>query len=90
MVSPEFPSKRDGWLIVVIWLAVGLLIGTAWLQVGADETAWLRALLVALQLAGAAFMLWVLYGTGYRIEARHLCVRGDRFAGGSRSARSCR
>ncbi len=78
-MSPAFPSKRDGWLVVVIWLAAGLLIGTAWLQVGADGAAWLRALLVAVQLGAAAFMLWVLYGTVYRIEERHLRVRSGPF-----------
>ncbi len=78
-MARDFPSKRDGWLVAVIWLAGALLVGTAWLPLGADDLGWSQLLLVLLQLGAAAFMFWVLYGTGYRIEERDLSVRGGPF-----------
>ncbi len=75
----DFPSKRDGWFVAVVWLACLLLVGTAWLPLAADDLGWSQLPLVLVQLGGAAFMLWVLYGTGYRIGERDLSVRGGPF-----------
>ncbi len=78
-MSRDFRSKRDGWFVAVVWLACGLLVGTAWLPLAADDLGWSQLLLVLVQVGAAAFMLWVLYGTSYRIGERDLSVRSGPF-----------
>lgn len=77
--ASSFPSKRDGWLVAVVWIACGVVVASAGLQLVGDEAVWARAALAAVLLGVAAFMLWVLNGTGYRIEERSLHVRGGPF-----------
>lgn len=79
MSSDAFPSKRDGWLVAVIWIACGVVVSAAALQLVADEAAWSRLALGAVLLGAAAFMLWVLYGTGYRVGEHALHVRAGPF-----------
>jgi hypothetical protein len=71
-----FPSKRDWWLVLLIWVAVivGLVGGLApvFLEDGALIT---KLLLAGVCLGVDALMLWVLYGTGYTIASDQLLIR---------------
>ena len=74
-----FPSKRDAWLVVVIWASGLLLLGTAWIPLATGALGAFAIPVSALHLAGAGLGFWVLYGTGYRIGERALHVRGGPF-----------
>lgn len=74
-----FPSKRDAWLVVVIWASGVLLLGTAWVPLATDALGAFSIPVFALHLAGAGIGFWVLYGTGYRVGRRALHVRGGPF-----------
>lgn len=70
-----FPSKRDAWIVALIWAgALGVVVGGI-AQLASTGPAALRAMALLLSLAAAAFMLWVLHGTGYIVGERQLFVR---------------
>jgi PH (Pleckstrin Homology) domain-containing protein len=78
-MAQMFPSKRDAWLVAVIWIAGALLAGTAWIPVVAGPFGALRVPLALVHLGAAAFAFWVLYGTGYSVGERELLVRSGPF-----------
>ncbi len=78
-MAEVFPSKRDGWLVAVIWLAGVLLVGTAWIPIVAGPFGPLRIPLALVHLAAAGFSFWVLYGTGYRVGEHEVLVRSCPF-----------
>jgi hypothetical protein len=82
-VSPTpdwFPSKRDRWLVAVIWISelFGLAVcGVAAMAVPPGQTSSLLALAFASLFLG--FGPWVLYGTGYRMGAEELRIQAGPF-----------
>jgi hypothetical protein len=72
----SYPSKRDWWLTAIIWggvasmLAPALALGQAAPPIGG--WVWLAA---GIPIAGAGFMLWVLYGTVYTFAGDLLVIR---------------
>ena len=75
--AERFVSKRDGWLVAVLWLAslVDFAVA-AWLWLGlGGAPAFVGPLLV---LAGC-FQLHVLYATDYRFEGDELRIRASLF-----------
>jgi hypothetical protein len=78
-MAETFPSKRDGWLVAVIWLAGVLLVVTAWIPIVAGPFGALRVPLAIVHLGTAGFAFWVLYGTAYRVGERELLVRSGPF-----------
>lgn len=78
-MADAFPSKRDGWLVAIVWLSGGLLLGTAWLPLASPGLGALRIPVALLHGLGAGLGFWVLYGTSYRIADRELLVRGGPF-----------
>ena len=73
--SVVYPSKRDWWLVLLLWASV---IG----MVAAAITLWfepappgLRIGLSAVLAATAAFVPWILYSTRYSFERDALIVR---------------
>ena len=74
--DPYFPSKRDWWIVGLIWM--GLLIsvigGIGPLVIA--EASWGElVLVVGLILGMDSLMLWVLYGTGYTVTQDQLLIR---------------
>jgi len=69
-----YVSKRDGWLVAVIWgsVALGLTALLPALYAARSEPLGVLALLAA--CAGLGIGPWVLYGTGYRFEPDMLLV----------------
>jgi hypothetical protein len=78
-VTQVFPTKRDGWLVAVLWIAGACLLGTAWIPVVARPYGAWGVVLSLVHVASAAFAFWVLYGTDYRVADRELLVRGGPF-----------
>ncbi len=74
----RYPSKRDAWLVLVIWLAIG---GTMAASFGASRA--LPPIEAAFALGASvlvvAFMLSVLYGTFYQFEGDTLRIRSGPF-----------
>lgn len=78
--SRWFPSRRDTWLVLTIWSVVALLGWTAYLTLtDGNGRALERAAIVAALTGTAAFALWVLYGTRYRVGRRDLLIRSGPF-----------
>lgn len=77
--SPQFPSRRDGWLTAVIWIAAlgCVLAGIAQLESALAPIP--KALLLLALLASAGFMLWILYGTSYHFAGDTLHIRSGPF-----------
>jgi hypothetical protein len=63
--DPTYPSKRDAWIVALVLLgaAVSAYAGVAQFSIVAPL--WLRLAVAAGCAAGAALMLWILYGTKY-------------------------
>lgn len=79
--QPElrFVSARDTWLVVVLWLSVGMLAASVVPVLREPLAGAFRAGYVLLAVASGAFMLWVLYGTYYVLEPDALRVRSGPF-----------
>ena len=73
-----FRSKKDRWLGVVLWAGVLMLAGAA-IAVWLAEPGPAGALVAVLSAAVAALVLWVWYGTDYRLGASELRVRSGPF-----------
>jgi len=74
--SLYFPSKRDWWIVLLIW--VGVIVGVVggifpvFLENGPFGS---KILVAGVCLGMDALMLWVLYGTGYTITREQLVIR---------------
>lgn len=77
--SARFVSRRDPWLVVLLWLTVLTILGVGgslWMEPGpffAHVTVSILSLIVS------ALVLWVLYGTHYTFEHESLAVRSGPF-----------
>jgi len=61
-----FPSKRDWWIVALIWLGVMVSLVGGIMPLVVVGASWSEGLLVVSLLVGMdSLMLWVLYGTGY-------------------------
>jgi hypothetical protein len=75
----EFPSRRDLWIVIVIWFSIAMLLVGARVMLGAPGHLIVRIGIAALMLAMGGFSLWVTYGTGYTVTAKELHVRSGPF-----------
>ncbi len=78
-VTPFYPSKRDRWLEVVIWMAslLSVAAGLGSLVTGAGLR--ILALTSAVCLGVPGFMVWSFYGTGYTLFPDELRIRSGPF-----------
>jgi len=77
-LPPErFVSKRDTWLVAVLWGAsiVDVAVG-AWLLLGLEPV---RAFVAPVLLFAAVFQLHALYSIDYTLEGSDLCIRASFF-----------
>jgi len=71
-----FPSKRDWWIVALIWLGVMVSLVGGIMPLVVAGASWSEGLLVVSLLVGMdSLMLWVLYGTGYTITPDRLLIR---------------
>jgi hypothetical protein len=74
-----YTSKRDTWIVVLLWIGVGGM-GIAAASVWAtSESIGFRLGITLLLLATAGFALWVLYGTYYTLTDSELLIRSGPF-----------
>ena len=74
-----YKSKRDGWIVVLLWAAVIVMLiaaGNIWV---ARVPLLLRLLVSVLMPLMSAFVLWVLYGTRYTITDKTLIIQSGPF-----------
>ena len=78
MGSQWFPSKRDAWLVAILYgTAVLVLVAFAgaWPRMGGIE----RSVSMLLTASTLGFLAWTLYGTGYGFENGCLLARSGPF-----------
>ena len=76
-----FPSKRDGWIVGLIWLGVTVSVAGGILPLVLTGASWLTLIFVgSLLFVMDGLMLWVLYGTGYTVKSDQLCIRCGPFS----------
>ena len=76
-MSERFVSKRDPWLVAVLWSASLVDLGlAAWLWLGLDGA---PAFVAPLLLAAGLFQLHVLYATDYTLEGDAVRIRASLF-----------
>lgn len=74
-----YPSKRDAWLVVLLWLSVlGMVAAMVALWVQSAPLG-LRAVMTIVLPVVAVFTLWVLYSTSYTLDGEELVVRSGPF-----------
>ena len=71
----RFPSKRDLWLVIVLWAAaLGLVYGS--IDVATSPTpAVFKALFLLICIPSAVLIPWILYGTSYTLTEETLLIR---------------
>jgi hypothetical protein len=77
--SRVYPSKRDGWLEILIWISVMVMAVAAVIVARQPGPAGLWLGFAGVLLGSAGFSLWILYGTSYRLVDRDLLVRSGPF-----------
>lgn len=74
-----FQSKRDGWIVALLWVGVlGLFVGAGVLWTTSEPLIFRAGMSVLLAAAGG-FALWVLYGTYYVLTRYDLMIRSGPF-----------
>ncbi|HVO65581.1 MAG TPA: PH domain-containing protein [Syntrophales bacterium] len=74
-----YESKRDGWIVILLWAAVIAILIAVWDLWGARLPLALRLPISVLMVLTAAFVFWVLYGTRYTLTDKTLTVQSGPF-----------
>ena len=74
-----YPSKRDAWLEILLWIGAGAAAVGAFQVWRAPESLVTKVATGGLSLAAGAFMLWTLYGTDYTLTDERLIIRSGPF-----------
>jgi hypothetical protein len=75
----DFPSKRDAWLVAVLWLGAAMGVAGSVVVLASEGSLAARLALAAAMLASSALGPWVLYSTSYRVLATEIAVRSGPF-----------
>lgn len=73
-MNAVFESRRDAWIVMLIWGGALVCGAAAANQLSAPLNA-MSAAMLALYGGAAAFMLWFLYGIDYTLSADELLIR---------------
>ena len=79
MRTTTYRSKRDRWLTVLIWVSATLVTASGVGILLTDASLLQRLIFLLLGLVTAGLMLWILYGTFYRLTDTDLVVRSGPF-----------
>ena len=77
--ASEYPSKRDAWLVAVLWIASAVMLFAAFEVWGSAEPFPFRLAYAVGMVALALFVVWLLYSTGYTLTDRDLLARAGPF-----------
>ncbi len=76
-----FPSKRDWWIVGLIWASVVVSVVGGLIPLMLGEISRIDIVLGSVFLIGIdGLMLWVLYGTGYTVTPDRLLIRCGPFS----------
>ncbi len=76
-----FPSKRDWWIVGLIWLGIIVSVVGGLVPMVVGEASWTELVVMASLVLGMdVLMLWVLYGTGYTVNPNQLVIRCGPFS----------
>jgi Bacterial PH domain len=78
-VQTVYPSKRDAWLVMVLWGGVVAVLDSVFMLWSTAEPLASRVVMTVLFGAVAALILWITYGTLYILTARELFIRSGPF-----------
>ena len=70
----RYESKRDWWIVAIIWIGAAMMVFAAFDQFSSAAPFWLRATMLGVFLAVAAFMLWLLYSCNYSFSQDQLLI----------------
>jgi len=70
-----FTSKRDAWIVILIWVGALAIAFGGIATLATVGTALAKLALAALYFAAAAFMFWVLYAISYAVDDEELLIR---------------
>ncbi|MBT8135391.1 MAG: PH domain-containing protein [Gammaproteobacteria bacterium] len=73
-MARRFETRRDSWLMAIIYSSVFLLLMTAWSGFAWRNMHWSAVVLTAIGLGCALLLLWVRFGTYYVIADRVLHI----------------
>jgi len=74
-----YPSKRDAWLTVVLWVAAGAMLFAANDVWSSADPFVFRLGFGATMAAMAGFTIWILYSTSYMLAETELTARSGPF-----------
>jgi hypothetical protein len=74
-----YPSKRDGWIIILLWAGVAVMLFAAVNLWRAPVPFAFRLLMAVLLICAAALVLWTLYGTRYTLTESTIIVQSGPF-----------
>ena len=74
-----YPSKRDAWLVAVLWGGVVAILGSVFMLWSTSEPLRSRVVMTVLLGAVAVLILWITYGTRYIFTAHELLIRSGPF-----------
>ncbi len=70
-----YESKRDAWIIVLIWIGVLMCLFGVAAQLASSATLVLKVVTAIIALLAVGFMLWTLYGIRYTLTDAALMIR---------------
>ncbi len=71
----RFPSKRDLWLVIVLWGAALALVYASIDVARSPTPAMFKALFLLICIPSAVLIPWILYGTSYTLTEEALLMR---------------
>jgi hypothetical protein len=71
----RFPSKRDLWLVIVLWGATLALVYASMDVATSPTPVMFKALFLLICISSAVLMPWILYGTSYALTEEALLIR---------------
>src|ERR1041385_2036183 len=74
-----YPSKRDAWLVAVLWGGVVAVLGSVFMLWSTTEPLTSRVVMTVLFGAVAVLILWITYGTHYIFTTHELLIRSGPF-----------
>lgn len=74
-----YPSKRDLWLVVLLWAGVAAMLWGAFVAWESGRSPLLQLATPLVLLFSAAFVVWILYGTCYLLSDDVLVIRSGPF-----------
>lgn len=74
-LASVYPTKRDNWIVILLWVGAAGMVFAAADVLTSPTPVGFRIVFAVVTLAGAGFVLWILYSTYYVLEGQQLLIR---------------